>query len=93
VWALVKFDGNDDDSCVLALDGAPQPVSEQFCGGGMFSFGTTQAWVWVELSELTVTAGRHTLSVLVRKARLRIDRLYLTLGDERPPADADWPGS
>jgi hypothetical protein len=90
-WALVKFDGDDDDSCVLALDGTPQPATEQFCHGDLFSFGTQQIWLWAELSDLTIGTGRHTLSILARKAGLRVDRLYLTLGDERPPADADWP--
>ncbi|MEV0748213.1 glycosyl hydrolase 115 family protein [Streptomyces sp. NPDC050273] len=91
VWALVKFDGADDDSCVLALDGTPQPASEQFGGGDLFTFASAQAWVWAELSELTLTVGRHTVSVLARKARLRVDRLYLTLGNELPPGDAQWP--
>ncbi|MFJ1649497.1 glycosyl hydrolase 115 family protein [Streptomyces sp. NPDC088258] len=92
VWALVKFDSADDDSCVLAVDGTPQPVTEQFGGGDLFTFASAQTWVWVELSELHLTEGPHTLSVLARKARLRIDRLYLTLGDEPAPADAQWPG-
>ena len=90
VWALVKFDDADDDSFVLALDGTPQPLDEQFSGGNMFSFGTVQAWVWVEISDLAITTGAHTLSVLARKARLRIDRLYATLDDERPPVDERW---
>ncbi len=90
-WALVKFDSNHDDSCVLALDGTPQPGSEQFSGGRMFGFGLTQVWVWVELSDLVLTRGRHTLSVLAHQAGLRIDRLYLTLDDEQPPDDAHWP--
>ncbi|MFJ9087900.1 glycosyl hydrolase 115 family protein [Streptomyces sp. NPDC102384] len=92
VWALVKFDGADDDSCVLAVDGTPQPVSEQFGGGDLFTFASAQAWVWAELAELALTAGRHTLSVLARKARLRIDRLHLSRGEELPPGDAQWPG-
>ena len=90
-WLLVRFDSDDDDSCVLAVDGTPQAVAEQFCGGDMFSFGNARIWVWIELSELELTAGPHVLSVLARKSRLQVDRLYLTLGDERPPGDADWP--
>jgi hypothetical protein len=91
VWTLVKFDSQDDDSCVLALDGTPQPVGEQFCGGDLFSFGTAQIWVWSLLSDLQVPSGVHTLSLYARKSRLRVDRLYLTLHDERPPGDAAWP--
>ncbi|WP_418275417.1 glycosyl hydrolase 115 family protein [Isoptericola jiangsuensis] len=91
VWALVKFDGTDDDSCHLALDGTPQPLSAQFSGGDMFTFGTAQAWIWTELTDLPVTAGDHVVSVLARKAGLRVARLYLTLGEELPPVDEDWP--
>ncbi|WP_407319705.1 glycosyl hydrolase 115 family protein [Isoptericola halotolerans] len=90
VWVLVKFDADTDDALTLAVDGTPLPPEEQFCGGEMFSFGTAQAWVWHELMDVELTAGRHVLSVLARKAGLRVDRLYLTLGDERPPVDARW---
>jgi len=91
VWLLVKFDSNDDDACVLALDGVPQPVTEQFSGGSLFSFGTAQLWHWTHLSDITISPGTHTLSLLARRSGLRVDRLYLTLGDELPPPDATWP--
>lgn len=91
VWALVRFTGYDDDALALALDGVVQPPGEQFCGGSLYSFGTQQVWVWAELSELDVTPGVHTLSVLAVEAGLRVARLFLTLGDERPPLDARWP--
>ncbi|WP_277212580.1 glycosyl hydrolase 115 family protein [Isoptericola croceus] len=90
VWALVKFDGDTDDALTLAVDGTPLPPEAQFCGGEMFSFGTAQAWIWHELTDVELTPGQHVLSVLARKAGLRVDRLYLTLGDERPPVDAHW---
>ncbi|PRZ02926.1 glycosyl hydrolase family 115 (putative glucuronidase) [Isoptericola sp. CG 20/1183] len=90
VWVLVKFDADSDDALTLAVDGTPLPPEDQFCGGDMFSFGTAQAWVWHELMDVELTAGQHTLSVLARKAGLRVDRLYLTLGGERPPVDAAW---
>jgi hypothetical protein len=90
VWALVKFDSETDDAFALALDGTPQPLADQVAGGRMFTFSTAQVWQWAHVSDLDVAAGTHTLSALAVKAGLRVDRLYLTLGDERPPADADW---
>lgn len=93
IWMLVKYDSRDDDACVVALDGTPQPPSAQFSGGDLYSFGTQQIWVWNHLTDLTIPAGVHTFSVLARKARLRIDRIYLTSGDQRPPTDASWPAA
>ncbi|GAB3170868.1 glycosyl hydrolase 115 family protein [Myceligenerans halotolerans] len=90
VWLLVKYDDRTDDACLIALDGAVQPASEQFSGGEMCTYGTRQIWLWALVSDLEITAGRHTLSVLARKSGLRIDRLYLTTGDELPPADVAW---
>ena len=69
----------------------PQPPSELFSGGDLYTFATQQVRGWTHLSDLAVPAGRHTFSVLARKARLRVDRIYQTTGDERPPADAAWP--
>jgi hypothetical protein len=93
VWMLVKFDGTTDDACVLALNGAVQSPSEQFSGGDLCTYGTRQVWLWALISDLEIATGRHSLSVLARKSGLRVDRLYLTLGDELPPVDADWVAS
>ncbi|MFE7503903.1 glycosyl hydrolase 115 family protein [Promicromonospora sp. NPDC057488] len=89
-WLLVKFDSTDDDSCVLAIDGTPQPIDQQHSGGDLYSFGTQQIWFWTLLSDVVLTEGHHVLSILARKSGLRIDRIYLSTGDELPPADAAW---
>ncbi|WP_243076366.1 glycosyl hydrolase 115 family protein [Microbacterium sp. SS28] len=89
-WLLVKFDDNHDDSCVIAVDGIPQPVSAQHSRGELCAYGLRQRWIWVHLSDVDLTTGAHEFSVLARKSGLRVDRLYLTLGDELPPVDAEW---
>ncbi|MDN4489613.1 glycosyl hydrolase 115 family protein [Demequina sp. SYSU T00068] len=91
VWALVKYDSHADDGIFLAVDGMPQPLEEQSAQGAMYTFGTQQVWVWAHVSTLALAAGPRTLSVIAHEAGLRVDRLYLTLGDERPPLDAEWP--
>lgn len=90
VWLLAKFDDNQDDSCVIAVDDVPQPTSEQYCRGGLCAYGLRQRWVWAHLSDVNLTPGEHTFSIIARKAGLRVDRVYLTLGDELPPVDAVW---
>jgi hypothetical protein len=90
VWLLIKSNHLDDDSCWLAINGAPQPLDEQHSRGGLFGWDTSQLWHWTTLSDVTLTAGEHTLSLLAHEAGLRIDRIYLTTGDELPPADAEW---
>lgn len=90
VWLLVKYDDRTDDACLIALDNIVQPASEQFSGGSMCTYGTRQVWLWALVSDLEIPAGRHTLSILARTSGLRVDRLYLTTGDELPPADATW---
>lgn len=90
VWLLVKYDSHDDDACFLALDGNVQSPELQYSGGSLYSFGTQQIWNWNLVSQLKITPGRHVFSVIARKAGLRIDRLYLTTGEELPPVDAAW---
>ncbi|NQD86892.1 hypothetical protein HP499_03580 [Paenarthrobacter sp. CM16] len=89
-WLLVKFDDNQDDSCVIAVDGLPQPITEQFSQGGLCAYGLRQRWVWVHLSDVDLTSGEHTFSIIARKGGLRVDRAFLTLGDDLPPIDAAW---
>ncbi|WP_344065995.1 glycosyl hydrolase 115 family protein [Microbacterium pumilum] len=90
VWLLLSFQDDQDDSCVIALDGVPQLVEEQFSGGSLCTYGARQAWIWAHLSDLEIDEGPHTFSIHARKSGLRIDRVYLTLGDELPPVDANW---
>lgn len=90
VWLLLSFQDDSDDSCTIALDGVPQPVDEQFSHGALCTYGARQVWLWAHLSDLEIGKGRHTLSIHARESGLRIDRIYLTLGDELPPGDAQW---
>jgi hypothetical protein len=90
VWLLVKFNHTDDDACWVAVDGVPLPPEEQMTAGQLFRWDLTQRWHWALLCDLDLDVGPHTLSILAREAGLRVDRLYLTTGDELPPMDADW---
>lgn len=93
VWLHMRHYNNQSDSCYLALDGAARPLTEQPRKGNHHTYNTAYVYYWCFLSELELTAGEHVLSILARKSQLRVDRIYLTLGDELPPVDADWKDS
>lgn len=93
VWLLVRHYNNQSDSCYLALDGVARPLAEQPRKGNLHTYNTAQVYYWCFLSDLELAAGEHVFSILARKSQLRVDRIYLTLGDELPPVDARWKDS
>ncbi|MDF2939252.1 MAG: hypothetical protein K0Q90_4625, partial [Paenibacillaceae bacterium] len=93
VWLHMRHYNNQSDSCYLALDGAARPLEEQPRKGNHHTYNTAYVYYWCFLSKLELSAGEHVLSILARKSQLRVDRIYLTLGDELPPADAEWKDS
>ncbi|RAU96397.1 glycosyl hydrolase 115 family protein [Paenibacillus sp. YN15] len=93
VWLLLRHYNNQSDSCYLALDGAARPLDEQPRKGNLHTYNTAYIYYWCFMSELELTAGEHVFSILARKSQLRVDRIYLTRGDELPPVDAHWKDS
>jgi len=90
LWLLVKFDDDTDDAVDIAVDGEVLPADRLFSGGDMCTYGLRQVWLWALVADVDLTEGEHTLSLLARKSGLRVDRVYLTTGDELPPIDAEW---
>ena len=74
----------------LALDGNIQPVEKQFSHGGQFTYGTSHIYYWNLLSDIELTKEEHVLSIIPIKTGFRVDRIYLTRGDELPPDDGGW---
>ena len=90
VWMLMYIPDERSDSLILALDGSVQPQEEQFSGGGQFTYGTSHIYYWNLISDIRLAAGEHIFSILPVKTGFRVDRIYLTMGDELPPGDAEW---
>ncbi|MEK4059982.1 MULTISPECIES: glycosyl hydrolase 115 family protein [unclassified Paenibacillus] len=93
VWMLIRHYNDKSDSCYLVVDGGARPLSEQFGKGELHTYSTSQVYYWCLISDLELTTGEHVLSILARKSQLRVDRIYLTRGDELPPLDAEWKDS
>ena len=90
VWMLMYIPDERSDSLILALDGSVQSQEEQFSGGGQFTYGTSHIYYWNLISDIRLAAGEHIFSILPVKTGFRVDRIYLTMGDELPPGDAEW---
>ncbi|UQZ35396.1 hypothetical protein C2I18_18840 [Paenibacillus sp. PK3_47] len=93
VWMLIRHYTNKSDSCNLAVDGKVIPLSEQFGRGELHTYNTSYVYYWSVIAEIELSAGEHTFSILARKSEFRVDRIYLTTGDELPPVDAAWKDS
>nr|WP_233902340.1 hypothetical protein [Paenibacillus jamilae] len=93
IWILVRHHNGQSDSCYLSLDGVVRPLSEQLGQGTLHTYNTAQVYYWCLLSDLQLTRGDHLFSILARKSQLRVDRIYMTKGNELPPVDALWTDS
>lgn len=90
VWMLMYVPDERSDSLVLAVDGDIQPQKEQYAPGGQFTYGTSHIYYWNRISDIRLAAGEHVLGILPVKTGFRVDRIYLTVGEELPPGDAEW---
>lgn len=93
IWLLLRHYNDKSDSCYFTLDGKVQPVSEQYSKGKLHTYNTAQVYYWCSISHFDFSKGEHIFGILARKSELRIDRIYITSGQELPPLDADWKDS
>ncbi|MBQ7944546.1 MAG: glycosyl hydrolase 115 family protein [Lachnospiraceae bacterium] len=90
VWLLLKYDDDSNGRCTIAIDDVEIPQAQMYNGGRLFNYGTKQNWVWMIVTETELTAGEHLFSICARASQFRVDRIYLTKGEEHPPIDAEW---
>lgn len=90
VWLLMYVPDARSDLLVLAVDGVIQPLQEQFSKGGQFTYRTSHIYYWNLISDIQLTSQEHVFSILPLKSGFRVDRIYLTTGEELPPNDYEW---
>ncbi|MCM1056688.1 MAG: glycosyl hydrolase 115 family protein [Firmicutes bacterium] len=93
VWMLMKYDEESASHCRFALDGKRIPPECQVREGNFFSYRTMHMWCWQRMLEVELKKGEHIFSIVAEASELCIDRIYLTLGEENPPADDTWQAS
>ncbi|WP_140495283.1 glycosyl hydrolase 115 family protein [Bifidobacterium sp. UTBIF-78] len=90
VWLYAEVDSKFQDMVWLSVDGKVQPAAEHSSGRGLWAFGLRYIWHWTELSSVDLTVGTHEIAFLAGNGGVRIDRVYMTQGEEEPPLDAQW---
>lgn len=90
VWVRAWTDGESAGRLALDVDGAAVPVhgsrGETVDGADLWAYSTEHLWHWRALARLPLAVGEHTLTLHALDGNLRLDRLYLTTGEEAPPS-------
>ncbi len=74
----------------FGVDGKPQPLSEQYNRGELWCYEAKQIWRWTPICDMELPEGEHIFSIYAVTSEVRIDRVYLTQGDELPPDALEW---
>lgn len=89
-WLLLKYDDEPNARIGFAIDKKEIPQEQMYSGGWLYNYGTHQNWVWMLVTDLNLTKGSHLFTICARASEFRIDRIYLSKGDEYPPMDEEW---
>ena len=90
MWLLLYIPDDRSDLFVLSVDNVIQPLQEQFSKGGQFTYGTSHIYYWNLISDIQLTSQEHVFSIFPIKSGFRVDRIYLTMGEELPSNDYEW---
>lgn len=88
-WLLSKFNMREEAFFQIRVDEKDIPREETYNRGCLWRYEAEQIYRWVPVARIELEAGVHTISIGAA-AGLRLDRLYLTKGEDRPPLDTGW---
>lgn len=90
VWTLIKFNSIEDSYMAVGMDGKVLIDHDQPYKNSLWKYEAEQVWRWVPIVKTFVEAGEHILTVYAYASGIRVDRIYLTRGEEYPPEDCLW---
>lgn len=88
LWIRAFFWDRDASHFAIGVDGKVYEEKELYRGKMIWSYSSENVWKWIPALELELAPGEHTLEVYALSSRLRLEQLYITAGDELPPANA-----
>ncbi len=86
IWVRAMMWGDDTSHFTVCLDGERVPERALYGGHGIWRYSNEQVWKWIPVWEASLEAGEHELALVTFSARLRFEQIYLTRGEELPPA-------
>ena len=90
LWILMRIDHADPSCMAVAVDGMFVEKDLLYHEGKTWRYEAEQVWRWIPFARLSLAGGRHLLTVAVMASGIRIDRLYLSDRNNRPPVDLYW---
>lgn len=78
--------GDDTSHFTIGLDGGLVPESALYGGQGIWRYSNEQAWKWIPVWKAQLAEGEHELRILTFSSGLRFEQVYITSGEELPPA-------
>ena len=86
----MRIDHADPSCMAVAVDGMFVEKDLLYHEGKTWRYEAEQVWRWIPFARLSLSGGRHLLTVAVMASGIRIDRFYLSDRNNRPPVDLYW---
>ena len=87
LWIRLHMWGNETSNLTIGVDGDIIDPKEMFGGIPIWRYSNENIWKWIPLMSLKLSEGEHELAVICLSSHLRIEQIYLTSGDEKPPLE------
>lgn len=87
IWIRAHMWGTDTSHFTISLDEKAVPEKELYGGAPIWRYSMEQVWEWIPVWKQELTQGEHLISIHALSSHLRIEKIYMTTGDELPPAE------
>lgn len=86
IWIRALMWGDDTCHFTIGLDDVLVPEKALYGGKGIWRYSNEQVWKWIPVWKTALGAGEHTLRIVTFASGIRFEQIYITRGEELPPA-------
>lgn len=86
IWIRMLMWGSDTSHFTIGIDGEIIPEEAINGGKSVWRYSNEQVWKWIPVYTAQLLEGEHSLRVLALCSHLRFEQIYVTKGEELPPA-------
>lgn len=86
IWIRMLMWGDDTSHFSIGIDREQIPEDALYGGHRIWRYSNEQVWKWIPVCELPLAEGEHLLQITALSSHLRFEQIYITKGEELPPA-------
>lgn len=86
IWIRILMWGDDTSHFSIGIDREQIPEDALYGGHRIWRYSNEQVWKWIPVCELPLAEGEHLLQITALSSHLRFEQIYITKGEELPPA-------